>query len=130
MPPHRWPRVQRDAGAGRGGWAQEALNLSWTTADLFGCDRRAPWHQLDRAGLVLLTGGHEIVELTEEGRGAPDIYRIGARFRRRPPARPPVALLWEILISARATGHQSAGRQLIQAKSGWRRRAWRTPPPS
>ena len=46
--------------------AQQALALGWTAADLFGCDRRAPWHRLDRAGLVLLTGGHEIVELTAD----------------------------------------------------------------
>ena len=65
------------------GWSkaagcEQALALGWTAADLFGCDRRAPWHRLDRAGLVLLTGGHEIVELTEDSRGAQDIDGIGA----------------------------------------------------
>jgi hypothetical protein len=76
----------------------------WTAIDLFGCDRRAPWHRLDRAGLVLLNGGHEIVEL------APDVAALRTstgsvlRYRRRPPARPPVALLWELLICAQATG--------------------------
>jgi TubC N-terminal docking domain len=60
IPPHRWARVQRDfVRLLEGGWAQEALHFGWTAADLFGCDRRAPWHRLDRAGLLLLVGGHE-----------------------------------------------------------------------
>ena len=105
IPPQRWPRVQRDAARlVEGGWVQRALALGWTAADLFGCDRRAPWHRLDRAGLVLLTGGHEIVELTEEVAALRTSTGSVLRFRRRPPARPPVALLWELLISAQATG--------------------------
>ena len=105
IPPQRWPRVQRDVvQLLEGGWAQQALALGWTAADLFGCDRRAPWHRLDRAGLVLLTGGHEIVELTEEVAALRTSTGSVLRFRRRPPARPPVALLWELLISAQATG--------------------------
>jgi hypothetical protein len=55
IPPQRWRRVQRDAARlVEGGWAREALVLGWTAADVFGCDRRAPWHRLDRAGLLLL----------------------------------------------------------------------------
>jgi hypothetical protein len=105
IPPQRWPQVQHDAARlVEGGWAQQALNFGWTAADLFGCDQRAPWHRLDRAGLVLLTGGHEIVELTEEVAALRTSTGSVLRFRRRPPARPPVALLWELLISARATG--------------------------
>ena len=41
IPPQRWPRVQRDAARlVEGGWAQQALALGWTAADLFGCDQR------------------------------------------------------------------------------------------
>jgi hypothetical protein len=104
IPPQRWPRLQHDAARMlEGGWLERALVLGWTAADLFGCDHRAPWHRLDRAGLVLLVGGHEIVELT------PDVAALrtstGSVLRyRRPPARPPVALLWELLISTEATG--------------------------
>jgi hypothetical protein len=105
IPPQRWPRVQRDAARlVEGGWAQQALGLGWTPADLFGCDQRAPWHRLDRAGLVLLTGGHEIVELTENDAALRTSTGSVLRFRRRPPARPPLALLWELLISTQATG--------------------------
>jgi hypothetical protein len=105
IPPQRWPRVQRDAARMiEGGWLERALALGWTAADLFGCDRRAPWHRLDRAGLVLLTGGHEILELTADLAALKTSTGSVLRFRRRPPARPPVALLWELLIPAQATG--------------------------
>jgi hypothetical protein len=105
IPPHRWPRVQRDAvRLLEGGWAQEALNFGWTATDLFGCDQRAPWHRLDRAGLVLLIGGHEIVELTEEVAALRTSTGSVLRYPRRPPPTPSVALLWELLISAPATG--------------------------
>ena len=105
IPPHRWPRVQRDAARlVEDGWAREALTLGWTAADLVGCDRRAPWHRLDRAGLVLLTGGHEIVELTGEVAALRTSTGSVLRYRHRQSAIPPVALLWELLISAQATG--------------------------
>jgi hypothetical protein len=105
IPPQRWPRMQRDAAwLVEGGWLERALALGWTAADLFGCDRRAPWHRLDRAGLVLLIGGQELVELTEGVAALRTSTRSVLRFRRRPSARPPVALLWELLISAEATG--------------------------
>jgi TubC N-terminal docking domain len=105
IPPQRWPRVQRDAARlVEGGWLERALALGWTAADLFGCDRRAPWHRLDRAGLVLLVGGHEIVELTLDVAALRTSTGLVLRSRRRPPGRPPVALLWELVISAQATG--------------------------
>ncbi|MGH6897984.1 MAG: hypothetical protein ACREJ5_15805 [Geminicoccaceae bacterium] len=105
IPPQRWPRVRRDAARlVEGGWLERALALGWIANDLFGCDRRAAWHRLDRAGLVLLVGGHEIVELTPDVAALRTSTGSVLRFRRRPPARPPVALLWELLISAQATG--------------------------
>jgi hypothetical protein len=105
IPPQRWPRVQRDAARlVEGGWAQQALGLGWTPADLFGCDQRAPWHRLDRAGLILLTGGHEIVEITPDVAALRTSTGSVLRYRRRPLARPPAALLWELLIPTQATG--------------------------
>jgi TubC N-terminal docking domain len=105
IPPQRWPRVQRDAARLiEGGWLERALTGGWTAADLYGCDRRAPWHRLDRAGLVLLTGGHEIVELTAHGAALRTSTGSVLRYRRGPSARPAVALLWELLIFAQATG--------------------------
>jgi hypothetical protein len=105
IPPQRWPRVQRDAARlVEGGWLERALALGWTTNDLFGCDRRAPWHRLDRAGLLLLVGGHEIVELTAYDAALRTTTGSVLRYRRRQPAIPPAALLWELLMSAPATG--------------------------
>jgi TubC N-terminal docking domain len=109
--PQRWPRVRRDAARlVEGGWLERGLALGWTGADLFGCDRRAPWHRLDRAGLLLLTGGHEIVELSADDAALRTSTGPVLRYRRRPPARPPVALLWELLISTQATGPPTRGR--------------------
>ena len=105
IPQQRWPRVQGDVvRLVEGGWAQQALALGWPVADLFGCDQRAPWYRLDRSGLVLLTGGREIVELTADVAALRTSTGSVLRFRRRPPARPPVALLWELLSPAQATG--------------------------
>ena len=105
IPPQRWPRVQGDAARlVEGGWLERALALGWTAADLFGCDQRAPWHRLDRAGLLLLVGGHVIVELTGDNAALRTSTGSVLRYRRRPPATPPVALVWELLISAQATG--------------------------
>jgi hypothetical protein len=98
LPRNRWPQIQRDTRhLIECGWLHAALDLGWSTADLFGCDQRAPWYRLDRSGLVLLMGGHEIVELSS------DVATLRTRtgsvlcHRRRPPASPPVAFLWEVL---------------------------------
>jgi TubC N-terminal docking domain len=105
IPPQRWSRVQRDAARlVDGGWLEPALALDWSAADLFGCDRRAPWHRLDRAGLVLLISRHEIVEVTAHDAALRTTTGSVLRYRRRQPAIPPLALLWELLISAPATG--------------------------
>jgi hypothetical protein len=105
IPPQHWTRVRRDtARLVGGGWLERALSRAWTAADLFGCDQRAPWHRLDRAGLVLLTGGHEVVDLDADAAALRTSTGSILRFRRRPVATPPVALLWDLLIPARATG--------------------------
>ena len=114
VPLNRWPQIQRDTRRlVDGDWTRRALALGWTAADLFGCDQRAPWYRLDRSGLALLIGGHETLDLDADV--ATLRTRTGAvlRYRRRPPANPPVTLLWKILMEpthptgwlpARATG--------------------------
>jgi hypothetical protein len=110
VPPNRWPQIQCDTRhLVERRWLHATLDLGWTTADLFGCDQRAPWHRLDRSGLVLLMGGHEIIELTSDV--ATIRTRTGSvlRHRRRPLAKPPVALLWDVLTSrAHPTGSAPA----------------------
>ena len=80
------------------GQAAQAFALGWSAADLFGCDAQAPWHRLDRAGLMLLVQGREVSELTTAHAALK--HRDGSvlRFRRVPtPPRPPVAMLWHLL---------------------------------
>ena len=106
IPPNRWRQIQHDVGRlVEGGWTRRALALGWTPADLFGCDQRAPWYRLDRSGLVLLLGGHEIVEFSSDMAALRSRTGSVLRYRRRPPAAPPVVFLWEILIpSVQRTG--------------------------
>jgi TubC N-terminal docking domain len=105
VPPNRWPQIRRDVRQlVERRWLHAALHLGWSTPDLFGCDQRAPWYRLDRSGLVLLLGGHEIVEFSSDMATLRTRTGSALRFQRRPPAEPPVALLWELLIRAQATG--------------------------
>ncbi len=99
IPSRAWPVIVTDTLALTvGGEIAQAFALGWTAADLFGCDRKAPWHRLDRAGLMLLVDGRTIPELTAAH--AALRHRDGSvlRFRRRPePHEPPVAMLWHLL---------------------------------
>ena len=99
IPLRAWPVIVADTVAlVTGGQIAQAFALGWSAADLFGCDQRAPWHRLDRAGLMLLVDGRTIPELTAAH--AALRHRDGSvlRFRRRPkPHEPPVAMLWHLL---------------------------------
>lgn len=141
VPPNRWPQIQRDTRRlVERRWLHRALELGWSTADLFGCDQRAPWYRLDRSGLVLLLGGHEIVEL--DSHMATLRTRSGSVLRhpRRSPAAPPVVFLWEILTpSVQRTGWppaQATGPPIRAPTAHPNERAdsgdvlGRTPPPS
>jgi TubC N-terminal docking domain len=98
VPPNRWRQIQRDTRQlVERRWLHQALDHGWSAADLFGCDQRAPWHRLDRSGLVLLMGGYEIVELSSDVATLRSRTGSVLRHRRRPLPEPPVALLWAIL---------------------------------
>ena len=62
-------------------WAGEAVRLGWDAISLYGTDSRAPYHRLDRAGLVLLIGDNRIAGLEEDtatlrtATGATQTYR-------------------------------------------------------
>ncbi|CAK0750768.1 hypothetical protein WCLP8_2140001 [uncultured Gammaproteobacteria bacterium] len=101
IPERHWPTVVADTLAFvENGQAAQAFTLGWTAGDLFGCDQRAPWNRLDRAGLMLLVGGRAIPEITSVH--AALRHRDGSvlRFRRlTQPPHPPVAMLWHLLPS-------------------------------
>jgi hypothetical protein len=110
VPPNRWPRIQQDTQRlVERRCLHEAVSLGWTVADLFGCDQRAPWHRLDRAGLVLLIGGYEIVELNTGDAALRTSTGSVLRYRRRPPARPPVALLMAATYMKQAASRRGLG---------------------
>ena len=66
-------------------WAEEAARLGWDARSLYGTDRLAPYHRLDRAGLLLLVGDHRISGLEENSAtlrtttGATQTYRRADR---------------------------------------------------
>ena len=99
IPPRAWPGIVADTVAlVNNGRIVQAFALGWSAADLFGCDQRAPWHRLDRAGLMLGVEGRQIAELTAAHAGLR--HRDGSvlRYRRRlVPFEPPVVLLWHLL---------------------------------
>lgn len=64
--PMRWGLIVADAVAFLDQWGLSAVALGWTTLDLFGVGRDAPYHRLDLMGLVPLLGGKMVVALTTE----------------------------------------------------------------
>ncbi len=66
-------------------WAEEAARLGWDAHGLYGTDKLAPYHRLDRAGLLLLVGDHRITGLEKDSAilrtttGAPQTYRRNER---------------------------------------------------
>lgn len=62
-------------------WAGEAMRLGWDAYGLYGTDRLAPYHRLDRAGLILLIGDNRLAGLGEDSAtlrnatGATQTYR-------------------------------------------------------
>ena len=62
-------------------WAEEASRLGWGAYSLYGTDKLAPYHRLDRAGLLLLIGDNRISGLEKDSAtlrttiGATQTYR-------------------------------------------------------
>jgi hypothetical protein len=61
------------------GWLHRARAASWSMLELFGGDHAAPFARLDRAGLILLLNGNDVVWITgrrhhrDSDRRAPDV---------------------------------------------------------
>jgi len=98
VPARRWVQFINDCGRFIDqGWAARAETLSWRALDLFGCDRDRPFARIDRLGLLWLTNGDMLVEMSETV--AIVETKTGARltFRRRPAEPGQVVLAWEQL---------------------------------
>lgn len=48
------------------GFAEKAMALGWTTAELFGCDHDRPFARIDREGLVWLLAGRRLIAVTAD----------------------------------------------------------------
>jgi len=65
MPPQRWEQFRIDADRFLRDWSDTAIALGWSVADIFGHDIGAPWHRIDKLGLVWLLGGDRVVFMDE-----------------------------------------------------------------
>jgi hypothetical protein len=95
-PAKRWLRFIDDVGRFLDGpFLSVAEALGWGPHDLFGCDRDRPFGRIDRAGLLWLLNGDQLLALTENT--ATIETRTGARQTyRRKPDEPGRVLPWEI----------------------------------
>lgn len=96
VPASQWPQFIEDADRFLGSdFAAVTTALGWGPYDLFGCDLDRPSAWLDRAGLLWLLAGDQLVALTQDvavietRTGAPQTYR-------RRPTDPGRALVWEL----------------------------------
>ena len=78
MPLARWDQLKLDADSFLRDWADVALAFGWTVEDIFGTDAAAPWHRIDKRGLVWLLGGDRVVVMDE--RAAHPINERGIRL--------------------------------------------------
>lgn len=96
VPVKRWQQFVDDCGRFLDGqWPARAAALGWQPVDLFGCDRRKPFHRIDRQGLLWLLDGRELLAMTEDGAviECEDGVRQTYRRRRGQPGR---VLPWEL----------------------------------
>ncbi len=100
----RWRQLTEDADLFLDRWEREAIEIGWTTLDLFGCSRVKPFARIDLAGLISLLDGRPVVELTETAAMVAERGARHQRFVRRLPSPEQVAL-WNFgpYSEARAT---------------------------
>ena len=93
----RWVRIVGRVDDFLDRWAETAIDLGWTTLDVFGCDEAAPDRRFDCMGLVLLLDRCRIVGIDAAGADlASTIGDARQRFRRRPMP-PGTVPLWQLV---------------------------------
>jgi hypothetical protein len=90
--PHRWQRFIDDCGRFLdGGWADKAAALGWGPLQLFGCDRKQPYHVPHR-GLLWEVNGGTVVDLRRDRA----IIEINGGARRSHSRVGRIVLAWEL----------------------------------
>ena len=95
IPCRHWMRIMDDALLFLPPYGAEAMQMGWTTLDLFGVSGEAPWHRLDLMGLVPMIGGRTVVTLTERSARLKCTDATTQTFYRKPDQAGRVPL-WEL----------------------------------
>ena len=93
-------------------WAGEAVRLGWDSYDLYGIDSRAPYHRLDRAGLLLLVSDHRISGLEKDSATLRTATGALQTYRRVDRGANPIVLVWEL------AGSRSLLKELARPEKG------------
>jgi hypothetical protein len=103
-PQDRWEQLVADAAAFLAAWGKTAVDLGWTTFELFGAHVNAPYARLDALGLVALLNGNPVNELTAERAVIRAPSGAVLVYRRKPsswwPAQVERALVWDAALQA------------------------------
>ncbi len=96
LQPERWQVLVADARKFVEEWAAQAARLGWSTAEVFGCHRRAPAKRYDAAGLVAMLNGDRVVVMTVDAATTENACGVRLRhFRRLTGPACERGLLWE-----------------------------------
>jgi hypothetical protein len=96
VPPRRWLTFVDDVGRFLDGpFCAVAVELGWTSYDLFGADGSCPFARIDQAGLLWLLAGDQLVALGADAAGTETVTGARMTYRRRPNAIGRV-LAWEL----------------------------------
>ncbi len=65
-PEHKWPETQQSIKAFFDKWGSTATALGWSTLDVFGAHRHAPYHRLASAGLALSSRANDVAVMQHD----------------------------------------------------------------
>jgi hypothetical protein len=95
VPLRRWHQLINDIGKFvDSGWAEKAAALGWTLVELVGVDYERPFGRLDKAGLLWLLNGKQLVAMCENTATIETTTGVRQTYHRRSD-QPGRALAWE-----------------------------------
>lgn len=107
----RWHRFLSDCGSFLdSGWAARAHQLGWSPKELFGCDRRRPFLDLAKSGLLWQVDGGRIILLSASAAIVASTDNTHRKYVRLP-IRSGVVLAWRLVRNPQRWGGLKIGEQ-------------------